>query len=65
MTTQEKTALIDAQGVTLNGIPAKVVGRLMPFARVRQDGPPGEALDVEFAWGTVQHVISTGGAFKS
>ena len=62
MTTQEKTALIDAHGVTLNGKPAKVFGRLMPFARVRQIP---EGLDVEFAWGTVQHIISTGGAFKS
>lgn len=48
---------------TLDGKPAKITGRLLPFARV---GLMEGSLNVEFAWQTVRLVMTEqNGAFRS
>ncbi len=47
--------------VTLNGLPAKIVGLKCPFALVRTSH-----YEVEFSWPAVEYVIRTQhGAFRS
>ena len=49
---------------TLDGEPARIVGRAERFATVLHH--PQRGLHVQYAWETVHHVMSTqGGAFKS
>lgn len=50
------------QRVTLNGLPAQVTGIRNDFAMVR--ALRGECA-AEFAWSTVERVVSSGGNFKS
>ncbi len=45
---------------TLNGEPARILGRLLPFARIRSDSQ-----EVEYAWETVALVMTTSRAFRS
>ena len=47
---------------TLDGRPARIVGRLNPFATVATlpDGP-----SYQFAWETVARVMAQGGVFKA
>lgn len=60
----QRQALLDAEGVTLNGERAKVVGRRLDFAVVAALG--GSGARAEYAWQTVEHVIATrGGAFTT
>lgn len=60
----ERIAMVnDKDGVTLDGHPAYVSGYRNDFATVhRRDGRGG---DVQFAWATVQHILSTHRSFKS
>ena len=62
----EKDRLID-EHVTLNGLPAKISGRLMPFARVRAlpATSNGMHISADYAWHTVANIVATGGAFKA
>lgn len=48
---------------TLDGEPARIVGRLLPFAIVRtiRDGGPA----FEYAWETVARVMENGGNFRA
>lgn len=66
VTTEERQALVEdsrANGCTLDGHPAYVSGYRLDFAKVqRRDGRGGE---VEFAWATVAHILSTHRAFRS
>jgi hypothetical protein len=50
--------------VTLDGGPAIITGAKLPFAKVEplRSGSGGA---VEFAWPTVERIISNGGAFRS
>jgi hypothetical protein len=48
--------------VTLNGLPAQVTGIRNDYAMVRS--LRGECA-AEFAWSTVESVVSSGGNFKS
>ncbi len=58
----EIDALVDTKGVTLNGKPAKIQGRLEGFANVSElDGP----LSVQYAWSTVKNIVASGGQFKA
>jgi hypothetical protein len=50
------------QPCTLDGLPARVVGRLNQFAMVRQLVEPYH--EGEWSWSTVEHVLNKGGAFK-
>ena len=47
---------------TLDGKPAKIAGRLLPFAKVAQID---SALEVEFSWSTVDRIMQAGGEFRS
>ena len=51
-----------AADVTLNGEPAVISGVFMRFATVRQRR---SGLSAEWAWSTVERVVSNGGAFRS
>jgi len=52
-----------ATPLTLDGLPARLRGRLAPFAIVcRADGKGG---DVEYSWDAVARIIANGGAFRS
>lgn len=65
MPVEQKAALVEDSrtGTTLDGEPAYVTGYNLPFARVhRRDGKGGE---VEFAWPTVQRILSTHRNFQS
>ena len=62
MKQEEKDALVDTKGITLNGKPAKINGRREPFASVCELNGP---LKVEFAWRTVKNIIANGGQFKA
>lgn len=65
VTIEERAALVEDSrtGTTLDGHPAYVSGYNLPFAKVhRRDGKGG---DVEFAWATVAHILSTHRSFKS
>lgn len=55
--------LCEAEGVTLNGEPAVIIGARNSFAQVatvRSDGPVAE-----FAWITVRRIVACGGEFFS
>jgi hypothetical protein len=54
-TAEQRRALGDTR-VTLDGKPARITGFLMPFAQVQSNDD-----SVEFAWGTVAHVVATSG----
>lgn len=63
MNKQEIADKYTGEDVTLDGQPAVVLGRLLPFGHVRN---PRTGQSAEYAWETIQHVIETkGGAFKS
>lgn len=54
--------------VTLDGKPAHISGRLLPYAVVWQvppDGDLAQSKDVQFSWAAVARVVAGGGAFKS
>jgi hypothetical protein len=63
---EQREALVEdarANGCTLDGEPAYVSGSRLDFARVhRKDGRGG---NVEFAWATVQRILSTHRNFQS
>jgi len=65
MNTTQKTSAEKYAGeiCTLDGEPARIVGRLLPFATVRtiRDGGPA----FEYAWETVARVMENGGKFHS
>lgn len=61
---EERRRLIDAE-VTLDGYPARILGRLNEYATVttyRQEDP---RLHYEWSWETAARVVSKGGAFRS
>ncbi len=63
--TDRKRALVDKaleNGATINGNRAIVSGYLNDYARVT-DATSG--LSCEFAWPTVERILSKGGEFKS
>lgn len=61
MTQEEKNQLCEYK-ITINGKPAKIVGRLLDFPFVAEvDGP----LASVFSWKTIARVISNGGNFKA
>jgi len=60
----ERDRLIDTP-VTLNGKPAKICGKLEPYATVCQYGDNWH-IQAMFTWQTVQHVVNNkNGEFKS
>ena len=65
MNTTQKTSAEKYAGeiCTLDGEPARIVGRLLPFATVRtiRDGGPS----FDYAWETVARVMENGGKFHS
>lgn len=48
---------------TLDGRPARIVGRFADFPQVRPDDP--QFASVEFSWEAVELVMSAGGKFKA
>ena len=60
MTKREIADAYAGKDCTLDGEPARIVGRCLPFARVRSD-----TQDVEFAWETIRRVMEEGGRFHS
>jgi hypothetical protein len=65
VTLEERQTLVEDSrtGTTLDDHPAVVSGYMRDFAVVRRkDGRGG---DVEFAWATVAHILSTHRSFKS
>lgn len=62
ITLSERRALVETEGVTLDGKPAKISGYCNPFATV-QEFTTG--LHCDFAWPTVARIVANGGAFKS
>ena len=63
MTKQQIADKYAGQPCTLNGKPAKIMGRLEPFALV---GQLPQGLAVEFAWETVDYVMTErDGAFNT
>ena len=60
MTQAEKNKLTDTP-VLLNGRPARIIGRLLPYPRVvdmRSD------IEAEFSWDAVARTVAAGGRFK-
>jgi len=47
--------------VTLNGLPAQIVGVKLDFAKVRTLDPYGP--EIEYAWPTVARIVASGGKF--
>ena len=66
ITQAEKDSMLDAT-ITLDGHPARIVGRLRDCATVMRTDTTDTFgwFDTEFAWATAQHVIANGGNFKS
>lgn len=65
VTPQEKLSMANKYAgcvCTLDGKPAKISGRLLPFARVAQIA---SALEVEFSWVVVDRIMREGGEFRS
>jgi len=61
MLLEQKTKLVNQPGITLNGKPARIIGRLETHATVATI-PSGPAY--EYAWETVAHIVDTkNGAF--
>lgn len=65
--TREDGRLFVGDACTLDGRPARILGRSLPWAIVCTPGDElGELLEVQFAWPTVAHVMrNKGGAFRS
>ena len=62
ITQAERDAIVDRRDITLNGMPAKVIGRLERFPRVATLSVNG--LSLEYCWQTVKMVCDhDGGAF--
>lgn len=61
--TDQRRSLCDATHVTLNGEPARVVGSLLPFAKVQTIDPRGPS--IEFAWPMVAGIVARDGRFSS
>ena len=64
-TTEQKRDLIQQGielGATLNGKPAMIAGALLDFAQVVTMDNSNR---VEYAWATVEHILSNGGTFRS
>lgn len=57
MTIQDKWA---GKACTLDGVPAKVVGRKLMYAIIRT-----AKHDVEFSWEAVDRIMRKGGRFKA
>jgi hypothetical protein len=55
------------QHVTLDGRPARIVGRLCAFATVWTHEQDHEYhwRDVDYSWDTVRHIVANGGEFRS
>jgi len=53
---------IDDSCITLNGKPAKIIGKKEKFPQVVELHGP---LAVTFSWETIQRVIANGGHFKA
>jgi hypothetical protein len=63
---RELVEIANKLGVTLDGRRARVAGVARDFARVQITETSGPHYEVEWAWGSVAHVIAhTGGRFKS
>lgn len=60
----ERRRLVQTEGVTLDGRPAKIVGVQLDFAQVCTRGT-ADPVYVEFAWPTVARVVAAGGEFRS
>ena len=60
----ERRAIVDLDGLTLDGKPARVFGTLLKFGQVcLSDGSGG---NVEFAWPTIKRIVAEkGGKFFS
>ena len=57
-----KDAMVERRDITLNGKPAKITGRLMPFAMVSTLDMDGESF--EYCWLAAQRNCDAGGHFK-
>jgi hypothetical protein len=57
------TDLIKQGGLTLDGKPAMIRGRLLTFPVISQQACP--FLQIPFAWATIAHVLDHGGHFNS
>jgi hypothetical protein len=63
MTDADKTRLVETP-VTLNGHPAAITGRGMPWARITTLAPAGKHhIGGDWAWPTVARVVASGGNF--
>jgi len=51
------------ENCTLDGRPARIVGKRHPFAMVSTIDPP--FIDIEYSWATVARIMADGGKFKS
>lgn len=68
MTTQTRSQeqikrLLIGRFVRLDGKPATISGRNLPFAVVRHLNAPGASF--EWAWETAYEIVTTGGEFRS
>jgi hypothetical protein len=50
--------------VTLNGIPARIVGYALPYATVATWGASVARLAAEWSWDAVARIVATGGDFR-
>jgi len=62
-TLADRRALCGIDDVTLDGMPAMIMGAAGQFAQVATLHIGGPA--IEFAWPTVARIVANGGAFKS
>jgi hypothetical protein len=60
-TQEERQALVDTKGITLDDDPATISGTRLDFAHIRASG----GRNVEFAWSTVARIVANGGKFRS
>ena len=56
----ERRALVETTGVTLDGKPARITGYRNSFATVQN-----KSCEVEFAWPTVKRIVERDGKFLS
>jgi hypothetical protein len=64
MTDAEKARLV-ATPVTLNGYPAAITGRGMPWARITTLASAGKHhIGADWSWPAVARIVADGGAFK-
>ena len=60
----KRDALMETEGITLDGMVAYISGRLCPFATLWC--PDDLARQASFSWNTIEHVITEhGGKFRS